>query len=672
MTVQRIIARRPCAALLLLWLGMGTGIAQAAAAPGLLELSSPDGHVLLQIQTHGQLSYRLLVNGVRVLNDSRLGLRLRDGTQLGRAVALLQAQRSAVDTSWDNPFGKQRLVRDQHRELKLMLSESDAGGRRFNVVFRAFDDGVGFRYELLPTAGARDFILDEELTEFAFSVDNHAFAGDNVHVPPTRYDSPLGYRGSQEWEYRPQRLSDLSVDTVTGLPVLVHTPACWVAIMEADLYDWAGMWLAREPLQPDTTTVTLRARLSPRVDGDGLVKSTLPHLSPWRVLMIGSEPARLAESNLLLNFATPSQLADVSWVKPGLSAWDPWFSNVVTKTTASMESFIQLASDMGWPYQIVDGGWYVNRETDAADITRSVPAIDLDAVRAYAADRNVKLWLWLYWTDAARFDNYKKAFDQYEKWGIAGVKIDFMDRNDQDMVNWYEAITRYAAQRHLMVDFHGAYWPTGMNRTWPNQITREGVMGNEYNKWSSRVTAEHRVTLPFTRFLAGPGDFTPGSFVNRTAAQFQTLTSPTQVQGTRANELALFVVYDSPFMVVADYPDNLRGKAGIDFLQGGIPTVWDETRVLSGAVGEYIVTLRRSGQQWYLGALTNGYERVKTVPLSFLGPGRWKLRWWHDALSSALHAEDLEVEDRVVSASDTLDIHMQPGGGAVMHFVPAL
>ena len=207
-----------------------------------------------------------------------------------------------------------------------MLSESDAGGRRFDVVFRAFDDGVGFRYELLPTAGARDFILDEELTEFAFSVDNHAFAGDNVHVPPTRYDSPLGYRGSQEWEYRPQRLSDLSVDTVTGLPVLVHTPACWIAIIEADLYDWAGMWLSREPQQPATTAVTLRARLSPRLDGDGLVKASLPHVSPWRVLMIGREPARLTESNLLLNLATPSQLADVilgqtRTYRPGT----PWF-----------------------------------------------------------------------------------------------------------------------------------------------------------------------------------------------------------------------------------------------------------------------------------------------------------------------------------------------------------
>jgi alpha-glucosidase len=185
-----------------------------------------------------------------------------------------------------------------------------------------------------------------------------------------------------------------------------------------------------------------------------------------------------------------------------MSAWDPWFSNLVPKTTASMEQFIQLASDMHWPYQIVDGGWYVNRQTPEADVTKAVPAIDLDEVRRFAAAKNVRLWLWLYWTDA--------------------------DRNDQDMVNWYEKVTRYAAARHLMVDFHGAFKPTGMIRTWPNQITREGVMGNEYNKWSPRVTAEHRVTLPFTRFIAGPGDFTPGGFVNRTAAMFQANSSPQQ------------------------------------------------------------------------------------------------------------------------------------------------
>jgi alpha-glucosidase len=282
----------------------------------------------------------------------------------------------------------------------------------------------------------------------------------------------------------------------------------------------------------------------------------------------------------------------------------------------------------------------------------------------------VRLWVWLYWTDAEQNDAYVKAFPLYEKWGFAGVKIDFMDRDDQVMVNWYDKMTRAAAASHLMINFHGAYKPTGMNRTWPNQITREGVLGNEYNKWSTRVTAEHRLTLPFTRFLAGPADFTPGGFLNRSPAKFQTKVSPTQVQGTRAAQLALFVVFDSPIGCVCDHPYNIRGQPGADFLKV-VPTVWDETRVLDGAVAEHIVIVRRAGSDWFLGALTDGVARDVPVKLDFLGAGSWKIRWWHDAPDSEESAEHIDTEDRIVTASETLDLRLAPAGGAVAHFTRA-
>jgi alpha-glucosidase len=291
-------------------------------------------------------------------------------------------------------------------------------------------------------------------------------------------------------------------------------------------------------------------------------------------------------------------------------------------------------------------------------------------LRRYAAEQKVRLWVWLYWSDVDRDDAYKKAFDLYEKWGIAGVKIDFMDRDDQEMVDWYETITRCAAEHHLLVDFHGAYKPTGMIRTWPNQITREGILGNEYNKWSRRNTPEHRVTLPFTRFLAGPGDFTPGGFVNRSPEKFQTHVSPTQVQSTRAGQLALFVAYDSPVTCVCDHPVNLRGQDGIDFLRE-VPTVWDETRVLSGAVAEHLVVVRRSGAEWYLGAINNSFARVKTVSLDFLGPGKWHLRGWEDAADSGENAEHVNLVEQDVTAADTLDIKMAQAGGAAIRFAPA-
>jgi alpha-glucosidase len=220
-----------------------------------------------------------------------------------------------------------------------------------------------------------------------------------------------------------------------------------------------------------------------------------------------------------------------------------------------------------------------------------------------------------------------------------------------------------------MVDFHGAFKPTGMNRTFPNQITREGVLGNEYNKWSRRVTPEHKVTLPFTRFLAGPGDFTPGGFLNRQPVQFhpQTNGSPTEVQGTRAAELALFVVYDSPIGCVCDHPDHYRHQAGADFLEV-VPTVWDDTRVLDGVVGRYVVLVRRSGNDWFLGALTDRNAREISVKLDFLGPGDWQMTLWKDAADSDVNAENLVVEEGAVRTNDTLTLHLAPAGGAVARF----
>ena len=642
----------------------------AAESSPAVEIRSPDDRIVVSVNTEGRLTYRVTVNGIPILNTSQLGMRLRDQGYLGADVTLVAVNRAESDSVWINPLGKHREVRDNHRELKLTLSERGESDRTFDVIFRVFNDGVGFRYGLPKSPSGNEFVVEEELTEFAFTADNACYAGDHTTVPSDAYDIRGGFAGPQEWAFGKKRLSDISDDTVTGLPLLTHTAAAWVAITEADLYDWSGLWLSRAPLMPGTTAVTLRAALAPRLDGKGLVMATLPHLSPWRVLMIGETEGRLVESDLVLNLSTPSQIPDISWIKPGMMAWDRWWSGLGKVDTSTMKEFIQFASDMGWPYQLIDAGWYPGEEHQNSDITRVVPEIDMQELLHFAAKKHVRLWVWLHWTDVDRNDAYLKAFPLYEKWGLAGVKIDFMDRDDQEMVNWYEKITRAAADHHLLVDFHGAFKPTGMLRTWPNQITREGVMGNEYNKWSARVTPEHRLTLPFTRFLAGPADFTPGGFVNRSAAGFQTHVNPTQVIGTRANQLALFVAYDSPVMCVCDHPENMRGQPGLDFLKV-VPTVWDDTRVVTGRVGEYLVIARRSGLDWFLGSMTNSNPRMCSVKLSFLGPGKWVMRWWHDAADSSEKAEHIEITEKVVTAEDTLDLRMAAGGGAVAHFVLA-
>jgi len=436
-------------------------------------------------------------------------------------------------------------------------------------------------------------------------------------------------------------------------------------VSESDLVDWSGMWLGNA--QACASGVTLDAKLAPRREGDGLVKATTPHNSPWRVLMIGRQPGRLIESDLVLNLATPCKLSDISWVQPGKSAWDHWWSGDTKLDTATIKEYIQLAADMGWPYQQIDWMWYGKPSTPESDITKVSPDLDMDAVLRFAAERHVRLWLFVSWKDLDRNDAYKKAFPLYEKWGIAGLKIDGMDSDDQFIVNWGEKISRAAAAHHLMVNFHGTYKGTGENRTYPNEITKEGVRGNEWNKWSALVTPEHKLTLPFTRFLAGPGDYTPGGFRNRQPANFKIIPTATEVQGTRCSELSLLILFDSPICCLCDQPANYIGQPGADFLKIA-PTVWDETHVLEGVVAQHLVMARRSGSEWYLGAMTVQKRQIP-VRLDFLGPGHWTMDLWSDAPDSDVNAEHLQKETRLVSAGDTLDLQLAPSGGAVAHFV---
>jgi alpha-glucosidase len=319
---------------------------------------------------------------------------------------------------------------------------------------------------------------------------------------------------------------------------------------------------------------------------------------------------------------------------------------------------------MGWPYQLIDWQWYGPFNKPDSDITKVNPVLDMDEIRKFAKDRKVRLWVWLYYSDVDRNDAYKKAFALYEQWGIAGVKIDFMDRDDQEMVNWYEKITQAAAEHHLMVNFHGAFKTSGFNRTFPNQITREGILGNEYNRWSTRVTPEHKLTLPFTRFLEGPADFTPGGFLNRQPTQFKPDGKMAEVQGTRAAELALFIAYDSPLCCVCDRPSHYEGQPGTGFLKI-VPTVWDETRVLQAEVAHHLIIVRRSSQDWFMAGLTDSNPRTDIVKLDFLKKGRWRMRLWKDAAESNVHAELLENEERVVTPGDLLNVNLAPAGGFV-------
>ena len=615
-------------------------------------------HEALEAPAPSSLGYAVEFRGKRMIDESSLGLEAAGQSPLGPGMRNMGAETGSTDQTYAIPVGKTSSVRDHYNSLHA--DYEDAAGRKLGIEVRVYDDGAAFRYIVPDQPALKRVRIARENTEFVFSKD------------ATTYPLILnGYQSSWEDEYQERQVSGLHGDWLIGLPFLTEEPGVgWVAITEAGIYNYAGMYLRKGKGRLD-----VRADLSPRVDEPGVaVVATTPFSSPWRVLMIGDEPGRLIESNIILNLNPPSKIVDTSWIKAGKSAWDWWSGqaapSVTFKTgmnTATMEHYIDFASASGFPYMMIDAGWAVaparNRPEDyeaLADITSVVPEVDMPELLRYAKEKNVKLWLWSHWTSVDKYMD--QAFPLFEKWGIAGVKIDFMNRDDQWMVDFYHRVVENAAAHHLMIDFHGAYKPDGLRRTWPNLVTREGVMGKEYLKWSARTGPVHNTTLPFTRMLAGPLDYTPGAFGNSNRENFVPRSYMPMGLGTRAHELALFVVLESPFMMVSDYPEHYKGEKAFDFIKQ-VPATWDEVRVLSGRPMKNITIARRSGADWFVGSLTNWDERAVKVPLSFLGEGKYVAEIYADAPDAAQEATHSTFTKLTVDKNSVLDVHMVSGGG---------
>jgi alpha-glucosidase len=651
---------------------MIAGCLASALSAAEYPVSAPDGRLKVIVSDEGGLNYRVEVDGKTVLTNSPLGLELQDRTKLGPAAIITKSATGRHNGEWKNPFGNRRLVRDHWRELRLTLQERGAQPGTFGLIVRAYDDGVAFRYDLQERSG---FVLTDELTEFRFVADYRCWAGGESacaenEYPKTKLSAiPGGQPG------RPYR---------SVLPLVVETPAGYFAIAESDVLGWAGMSLA------GTGASAVKAVIDGRSDGKGLVVSGTQRVSPWRVLMFGRTAGDLAGSDLIATLATPSRLKDTSWIKPGACAWDAWWTGInpydsnpqhravdARGTTPSHKEYIDFAAEMGWSYQLMDWYWYdgmtsymksLHSEPNPkrGDFRKPVPEVNIPELMAYAKSKNVRLLIWAHSLDVETF-GVEEALKYFAELGFAGVKIDFLNSQSQETVEWCEKVLETAAKYHLLINFHGTYKPTGLARTYPNFITQEGVLGNEYNKFGQGViTPQHTINLAFTRALLGPMDFTPGGFINRAPGDFK-ITSPTQVMGTRTRQLAMTVIYPSPLLVLCDSPKNYRGQPGVDFLKN-IPTVWDDTRVLDGAMGEHLVIARRSGDKWYLGALTDANAHDISVKLDFLGKGSWKAKIWKDAPDSDAAAEHLVTEERTVDAAGMLNLHLARSGGAVVKF----
>ena len=614
------------------------------------ELRSPSRRILVLLDLSDRPTFKIDRDCAALFTPSPLGLRLRDTGDLANGLKVIEAAYSTTDQSHVIVAGKTRRVPDHYNELVVDLA--DTGGRAaLQVIFRAYDDGVAFRYRVPARRDGASIEIEDELTRFHFPAGYRYWA--------LKLDS---FTTSHEGEFWPIRAAEIRDTDLIDPPLLCQTSTAAFALAEADLRDFAGAYFRG----CDDGSLGVQIRLSPRPDDPGLAVRGNPGeavQSPWRVIMIADHPGELIESNLIDCLNPPSAIEDVSWIKPGKYAWDWWNGGVVSGVTQHgmndevIRRFIDFAAETGLDYMLIDAGWYVSGpdgEGDPrSDVTRSITAIDLPELIDYGRQRDVGLLVWIHWRPLA--DQMDEALPLYQQLGLKGMKVDFMDRNDQEMVAFYHRLLAKAAQHRLLVDLHGAYPPTGLSRTWPNLLTQEGVMGAEYNKWSARVTATHNVTLPYTRMLLGPMVYTPGGFRHATHDAFEARNTLPMVQTTRGHALAMYVVYDSPLVSLADTPDAYAGAPGLEFLRV-VPTTWDETRFLAGEVGEFIAVARRSGDQWFVGAMTNEVARAIGLPLSFLSEGQFTAAIYGDAEPTVLS----------VSAHNTIELDLTAGGGAAI------
>jgi alpha-glucosidase len=622
------------------------------AYPQEYTVGSPDKLIRVRIENGEKLLWSVTFGDRTIINPSAMGFELKgEPAMTGNFNVVSQESRSVREIWKPVVRSKHAGITDHCNELELFLKEKAAPMREMELTIRAYNDGVAFRVHLTRAAKIGDRLITKELTTFSIPGDPKAWV--------VEYG---GYATSNESEFMERPLSYVGEKTIAGMPFLMdYGNNCWVALTEAKIEHYPAFYIGTNGNSGQLNTKLVPVPGEPE---EGVKARFADEVTtPWRVVMIGDSPGDLIESEIIQNLNDPCAIADPSWIKPGLCAWDHWWSGEVKMEMPVIKQYIDLAAAMGWPYMLVDWQWYGKFNTPEADITRWAPQISMPEIISYAASKNVKIILWLYSSDVNRNSAFKKAFPLYHRWGIAGIKIDFMDRDDQQMVGWYHDIIRCAAENRLLVDFHGAYKPDGIIRTWPNMITREGVMGNEYYKFSNKMSPGHNVKLAFTRMLAGQMDYTPGGFLNVTHENWKQQV-PALVWNTRAAELSKFVIYESPLTVVCDHPDHILGQTGSEFLKI-VPTTWDDIRFLGGYPGDYVALAKRSDDVWFVGVLNNQTGKTLQIPTNFLPEGAYDLESWGDTKKSDLEPSDIQKKVQKIKSGELLKVTLAKNGGFV-------
>jgi len=630
-----------------------------------LTVLSPDKSIHVTINTNKSLTYSITIDNKKIIEPSVIDMQLTDGKKLSDYLSVQSTKYNSVNQFIEQivPY-QQKNIPDVYNEVIIQFKKN------FSIIFRVYNDGVAYR---IISRFKDSITVKNETANFNF------IKGANVYAPLIQKREGLDiYHTSFEELYQYKSLDSISSTNEMFSPALVSTiDNIKIAITESDLLDYPGMFLK------GTNNFSLQGDFAPYPEEEKIVEGDYPEMVvtkradyiakttgsrnfPWRVLMIAKHDKKLPENNIVYRLATPSRLKDVSWVHPG-KCTDEWIIdvnlfNVPFKSgvnTASYKYYIDFAKRFGFDRIMMDAGW-----SDTKDLFKINPNINMDAIAAYAKEKGIKLSMWtLSMTLDKQLDS---ALDQFNKWGVDFIMTDFIDRDDQKTVNFYQRIAEACAAHHLMIMFHGAYPPKGFNRTYPNNITREGVLGSEYNAWSDKTTPEHDLILPFTRMLAGPFDYEPGILDNATKAQFRPIWGKVMSQGTRCHQLAMFVVYDNPLQIFSGNPSQGYIESKFMELLGSIPTTWDTTMILDAKVSDYIITARRKGEEWFIGGMTDWSSRNFTIPLDFLSEGNYEATVCEDGINSDRYPSDYSIKLFEATNKDSIQIQMASGGGYLL------
>jgi alpha-glucosidase len=637
-------------------------------ATPLISVTSPDGNIKFWLSTDKiGLYYKVMYKNVLLVDVSRMKLTFKEGGAFNENLTISSAKPERLTEDYELITGKASKVHSECNRIIVPVIEQAGAKRKLEIEIRIFNDGAAFRYVLPKQSGLTDVNITDETDSFNLTQN-----------PKMTALLRLNYTTSHEGIYTVTKLNDLTPDTLMDMPVLFEFPkGQYMAITEAALLDYAGMYLMKHD-------GVLESRLSPLPGQPGIkVKATLPHNSPWRVMMISDKPGAFIESNILTNLNEPCKIKDVSWIKPGKTTFPWWNGNAIPDTSFAPGNnfetnmyYVNFCAKYGLEYHsVVEYGlheWYVNdgagfQPGPHADPSKAVPGLDMQDVCDSAAKKGVGIRVWVHFY--ALYPKLDETFAQYEKWGVKGLMCDFMDRDDQEMVNMQTEILQKAAQHHLHIQFHGAYKPTGTARTYPNEFTREGTLNYENDKWSDIVTPDADINIPFTRMLGGSTDYHLGGFRAVSPSQFKAHYTRPFVVGTRCHMLAMYVVLENTLGMVCDNPDAYIGQPGFEFIQQ-IPTTWDETRVIDAKPGEWLALARRKGNDWWIGSITNHVSRTISKPLDFLPDGNYTAEVYSDAPASDPNLNHLIKEVKHITKNTVMNMLLASGGGQVMHIYP--